>query len=274
MAPPAQSDADSEARRKRKRENDRKAQRVARERSKKRIEHLEFLLGNLRKDDKHDDSTELADRLEKATSERDALLDSLRSIEALVQRQISRHADIGEPSSSRPPAAAPDDHPDDKPPPPPPPPPPAQSLPAPSSTSLPSSSASSIISACPPPPGTLDVMPGAALPPMPDDCLWTVAKGILQRPHTIYSRDPAQWQDVPVRAAVEGWEAVERAGLMNPFWETLRGLDEKCLAACGPVERIGFLHMTHTLLVYHGDPSQKNFENLPPFYWMRCVAST
>ncbi|KAH6685436.1 hypothetical protein F5X68DRAFT_276850 [Plectosphaerella plurivora] len=271
MPPPATDrDAESEARRKRKRENDRKAQRVARERSKKRIEHLEFLLGNLRKDEQHDDSTELADRLEKATNERDALLDSLRSIEALVQRQISRHSDIGGPSSSRQaPAAAVDDHPDVKPPPRPPA-PPSQSIPVPGPSSPgASSSASSAGEAVKQPISSLDVMPGSALPPMPEDCMWSVAKQTLRKPHVFCPLDLAQWQDVPVRAAIEGWEAVERAGRMSPFWAMLRGLDEQCLAACGPVERIGFLYMMHTLMTYHGDPTQKNFENLPPFYWMR-----
>lgn len=73
------------ARKQKKRELDRKAQRVARERTKNRIAHLEGLVEHLQASNPNAEVSDLTAALTRVTEERDALAGALRSIEHTVQ---------------------------------------------------------------------------------------------------------------------------------------------------------------------------------------------
>ncbi|KAL7755463.1 hypothetical protein ACKLNR_014561 [Fusarium oxysporum f. sp. zingiberi] len=78
----------AEARRLKKRELDRKAQRLARERTKSRIAQLESMVDNLRQDDSTAQIATLMDQLGKVTQERDNLLRLLDSLSSTIRRHI------------------------------------------------------------------------------------------------------------------------------------------------------------------------------------------
>ncbi|KAL9948570.1 hypothetical protein ACHAO5_001670 [Verticillium nonalfalfae] len=74
-------------------------------------------------------------------------------------------------------------------------------------------------------------------------------------------------QDTPVRAIVEGWDSVERAGMMTSSWRKLRILDDLCFSKCGSVERLATLKMMHAMITCHGDPTPERMATLP--HWFR-----
>ncbi|KAG7404218.1 hypothetical protein Forpe1208_v016010 [Fusarium oxysporum f. sp. rapae] len=78
----------TEARRLKKRELDRKAQRLARERTKSRIAQLESMVDNLRQHDSNAQIATLMDQLGKVTKERDNLLQVLDSLRSTIRRHI------------------------------------------------------------------------------------------------------------------------------------------------------------------------------------------
>ncbi|OBS15150.1 hypothetical protein FPOA_13964 [Fusarium poae] len=82
------SPSTAEARRLKKRELDRKAQRLARERTKGRIAQLESMVDNLRHSDSNAQVSTLIDELEKITKERDNLLQVLDSLGSTIRRHL------------------------------------------------------------------------------------------------------------------------------------------------------------------------------------------
>ncbi|KAF3351597.1 NADH-cytochrome b5 reductase 1 [Verticillium dahliae VDG2] len=76
-------------------------------------------------------------------------------------------------------------------------------------------------------------------------------------------------QDTLVRAIVEGWDSIERAGLMTNSWRKLRVLDDIFFFDCGAVERLAVLRMMHLLICYHSDPSPERLATLPRWYHKR-----
>ncbi|KPM40536.1 hypothetical protein AK830_g6028 [Neonectria ditissima] len=82
-----QEQADS--RRLKKRELDRKAQRLARERTKSRIAELEAMVAHLRDNDANAQIAALMDQLSLVTKERDKALQVLRSLDTSIQRHLS-----------------------------------------------------------------------------------------------------------------------------------------------------------------------------------------
>ncbi|KAL5585835.1 hypothetical protein FOVSG1_013527 [Fusarium oxysporum f. sp. vasinfectum] len=78
----------AEVRRLKKRELDRKAQRLARERTKNRITQVESMVDNLRQDESNAQVATLMDQLGKVTKERDNLLQVLDSLGSTVRRHI------------------------------------------------------------------------------------------------------------------------------------------------------------------------------------------
>ncbi|KAH6695421.1 hypothetical protein F5X68DRAFT_244044 [Plectosphaerella plurivora] len=90
------------ARRLKKREQDRKAQRVARERKNNRIAHLEALVDQLSQDNADSEVPMLMDRLSRVTKEKEALVDILRSLETSIRRHIDHVADDKNPRPSQP----------------------------------------------------------------------------------------------------------------------------------------------------------------------------
>ncbi|KAM0277386.1 hypothetical protein ACHAQH_005826 [Verticillium albo-atrum] len=78
------------ARRQKKREQDRKAQRVARERKNNRIAHLEALVDRLSQDNADSEVPVLMDRLATVTKQSQSLLEVLRSLESTIHRHIEQ----------------------------------------------------------------------------------------------------------------------------------------------------------------------------------------
>ncbi|KAH7233619.1 hypothetical protein BKA59DRAFT_319779 [Fusarium tricinctum] len=90
--------ATAEARRLKKRELDRKAQRLARERTKSRIAQLENMVDNLRQNDSNSHIATLMDQLGQVTKERDNLLQVLDSLGSTIRRHIG-DSSTNEPAS-------------------------------------------------------------------------------------------------------------------------------------------------------------------------------
>ncbi|KAK5988242.1 hypothetical protein PT974_12383 [Cladobotryum mycophilum] len=76
------------ARKLKKRELDRKAQRVARERTKSRIAHLEALVEHFQANNPNSEVSQLSTALSQVTEHRDSLLGVLRSIECQIRRHV------------------------------------------------------------------------------------------------------------------------------------------------------------------------------------------
>ncbi|KAJ9652096.1 hypothetical protein H2198_008653 [Neophaeococcomyces mojaviensis] len=75
--------------------------------------------------------------------------------------------------------------------------------------------------------------------------------------------------DIPVRAIVEGWDAVEKRGHMHPAWRLLRGIDQTIFHSCGQRERLAILQTMGLLLQAHLNPTKEQHSKLPSFYLKR-----
>lgn len=325
------SPSTAEARRLKKRELDRKAQRLARERTKSRIAQLESMVDNLRQSDSNAQVSTLIDELEKVTKERDNLLQVLDSLGSTIRRHLgdsntseasndikseaSSHttprADRqAEPSSSTVPIDVSSETsgssimelPMDA--------PPTNPF-AYNSWSYPVSNGpyptpmafdSSIL----PPPGhdfmTIQPLLPSLPTPAPEDndvivpkasvlchcssptnCtsnyhgvkpnIWRAINETLQKPTKLSPEEMAveeyNAEDIPIRAIVEGWDSLERAGRLTPTWRKLRVADEMCFANCGNTERLASLRICHMLITYHGDPTLARRSTLPRWYLNR-----
>ncbi|UZP38552.1 hypothetical protein NXS19_006368 [Fusarium pseudograminearum] len=325
------SPSTAEARRLKKRELDRKAQRLARERTKSRIAQLESMVDNLRQSDSNAQVSTLIDELEKVTKERDNLLQVLDSLGSTIRRHLGdsntseasndikseasshttpRADGQAEPSSSTVPIDVSSETsgssimelPMDA--------PPTNPF-AYNSWSYPVSNGpyptpmafdSSIL----PPPGhdfmTIQPLLPSLPTPAPEDndvivpkasvlchcssptnCtsnyhgvkpnIWRAINETLQKPTKLSPEEMAveeyNAEDIPIRAIVEGWDSLERAGRLTPTWRKLRVADEMCFANCGNTERLASLRICHMLIMYHGDPTLARRSTLPRWYLNR-----
>ncbi|KAF9774559.1 hypothetical protein IL306_007423 [Fusarium sp. DS 682] len=335
----------AEARRLKKRELDRKAQRLARERTKSRIAQLESMVDNLRQDDSNAQIATLMDQLGQVTKERDNLLQVLDSLGSTIRRHIGDNnsaTTASEPRSetkSESPAYAGTAQSQSQ----------SHSTPnerivpvmtqrAASETSnstilelpinppphdpftydgwsyaavsnghypttmafdnsiLPPAgngfiSIQPLLSGLPPTPEEVDVIiPKAPVPchcSSPTNCtsnyhdvkpnIWRAINETLVKPTKLSAEEIAieeyNAEDIPVRAIVEGWDSVERAGKMTRTWRKLRTADELCFANCANTERLAAMRICHLLITYHGDPTIERRANLPRWYWNRCDCS-
>ncbi|RMZ77411.1 hypothetical protein DV738_g4360, partial [Chaetothyriales sp. CBS 135597] len=76
-------------------------------------------------------------------------------------------------------------------------------------------------------------------------------------------------EDTPVRAVLEGWDAVEQRFGIAASWSILHKLDTGMFATCSPVVRLAILMVTHVLLQYHRDPSPERRTKVPAWYFPR-----
>lgn len=83
------------------------------------------------------------------------------------------------------------------------------------------------------------------------------------------TRFAAYNDDVPVRAIVEGWDAVEKHGHMHPIWRLLRGIDETMFSSIQPRERLAILMVMGLLIQAHLSPLSDKHKDLPKFYLKR-----
>ncbi|KAL5603612.1 hypothetical protein FOVSG1_006362 [Fusarium oxysporum f. sp. vasinfectum] len=314
----------AEARRLKKRELDRKAQRLARERTRSRIVQLESMVDILRQDNKNARIATLMDQLGKVTKERDNLLQVLDSLGSTIRRHLSDSttseplSDMTSDSSQH--AGL------------------AQSVPitTPRSTSEASSSAILELPVNPPPPEpftydgrnytvsnepypttlafdnsifpppgngfipTQPLLPDIHTPPEEVDVIipkasvlcpcssptssganfhdvkpniWRAINEVLVKPTKLSAEEIAieeyNAEDIPVRAILEGWDSIERAGKMTPTWRKLRKADELCFTNCADTERLAAMRIYHLLIMYHGDSTLERRATLPRWYWHR-----
>lgn len=76
--------------------------------------------------------------------------------------------------------------------------------------------------------------------------------------------------DTPVRAVIEGWDAVERRGNVHPMWRLVRTIDESLFThAESPVNRLGILYNVSRVLRAHIDPTHTLYTKLPQFFLER-----
>ncbi|KIX04472.1 uncharacterized protein Z518_05340 [Rhinocladiella mackenziei CBS 650.93] len=75
--------------------------------------------------------------------------------------------------------------------------------------------------------------------------------------------------DVPVRALIEGWDAVAKRGPLHPSWQILRRIDETLFSMCPNTERLAIMRAMHTLLQFHTESSAERYARLPPWYMRR-----
>jgi len=326
------SSATAEARRLKKRELDRKAQRLARERTKSRIAQLESMVDNLRQSDSNSQIASLMDELGRITKERDNLLQVLDSLGSTIRRHLGDASTTNEPSPDTKSEASSSA---------------TTKLPVPTASSnstapinltrADSETSSSAITELPmdaPPtdpfaytawtyPISNDPYPtsmafdNTILPPSghgfmpiiapllpapaeendvivpkapvlchcssPTSCastyhgvkpnIWRAINETLQKPTKLSAEEMAVEEygaeDMPIRAIVEGWDSLERAGKMTATWRKLRVADELCFANCGNTERLAAMRICHMLITYHGDPTLARRATLPRWYLNR-----
>ncbi|CEI70927.1 hypothetical protein FVEN_g9697 [Fusarium venenatum] len=103
--------------------------------------------------------------------------------------------------------------------------------------------------------------------------IWRAINEVLVKPTKLSAVDIAieeyNAEDMPVRAILEGWDSVERAGKMTPTWRKLRKADELCFSNCANTERLAAMRICHLLIMYHGDPILERRATLPRWYWNR-----
>lgn len=70
--------------------------------------------------------------------------------------------------------------------------------------------------------------------------------------------------DTPIRALLEGWDAVERRGHVHPMWRLLRTMDEGLFShAETATSRLGILYNVSRVLRAHLDTTHKQLKQLP-----------
>ncbi|KIY02292.1 uncharacterized protein Z520_02430 [Fonsecaea multimorphosa CBS 102226] len=75
--------------------------------------------------------------------------------------------------------------------------------------------------------------------------------------------------DVPIRALIEGWDAVAKRAPLHPSWKILRRIDETLFAMCPNTERLAIMRAMHTLLQFHTSSTFDRYARLPPWYMRR-----
>ncbi|OAL39796.1 hypothetical protein AYO20_00708 [Fonsecaea nubica] len=75
--------------------------------------------------------------------------------------------------------------------------------------------------------------------------------------------------DVPIRAIIEGWDAVAKRAPLHPSWKILRRIDQTLFAKCPDTERLAIMRAMHTLLQFHTASTFDRYARLPPWYMRR-----
>ncbi|CAO2650358.1 Nn.00g016500.m01.CDS01 [Neocucurbitaria sp. VM-36] len=76
-------------------------------------------------------------------------------------------------------------------------------------------------------------------------------------------------EDVPIRAMVQGWDAVAERGPLHPSLQMLRRIDEATFQPIPKTERLAMLRAMHLLLQFHTEPTTERYGRLPPWYLYR-----
>ena len=83
--------------------------------------------------------------------------------------------------------------------------------------------------------------------------------------------EDAYAEDIPVRAILDGWDAVLNfyGGTLPPLWQKLRTIDEIVFHGMNVKERLACLRVMHRLYRYHSDPTPERKKTLPQWYLKR-----
>ncbi|KAK4550275.1 hypothetical protein LTR36_003242 [Oleoguttula mirabilis] len=288
-------------RRLRKREQDRQCQRLLRERTRNRIAELEELVEGLSRQESNAEMVELMAKFKKAMNERDELSRTLRAVQTALGSHDHRldpsrlnkiatqedqgifHvvADVEEREARSSPefatdftglagnAAL------------------QMALPPPRSSSSQSLTLSHEYLSLPQCLDGVYTSPSATVtcecnsdlgPLVQQPALWQLVNQTLsQREESTtqtHQAEEAVSDDTPLRALIEGWDAVELrfGGKLPSSWRTLREIDQTLFVTCGFTERLAILHMMYLQLRIQIDPSLHNQKHLPTWYRKRYVS--
>ncbi|CAG9996368.1 unnamed protein product [Clonostachys byssicola] len=275
------------ARRAKKREQDRRCQRLARERTKNRISYLEGLVAELRQEGTNQQLQALWKQCDELVAERDAAIQSLSTIERSIVNY--RQTALRTPSSRGPRELDQNQ---------------SASLQSrrPTAEIVPNTEAAvaaeygpseSMATMSPQPVlasevhQDLPVGQEAIIPAPIGAChcsqdtsgapvnLWRAANEILSEPlqlsFSLMDKENSLEHDAPVRAVVEGWDSLVNiaGGKLPPSWEKLRQIDELLFSSCGNVERLAILRLMNELCRYHQERSPERQAMLPSWYLAR-----
>jgi len=302
---------DAAARRAKKREQDRKCQRRAREKTRSRITHLEEMVASLKQENVTKEIQDVWKQRDEIAAERDALAETLRVVERAIhggrkvtpisligeriqvehqaaisggesQKSSSSHQEGDDGDFSR--AFQPEhNYPDFN---------------CEIQINLQTSNSGIAISdfsgsdtawsaessshpqdpIIPHPKDSCDWSPAPppSAPPIQEPFnLWRFANETLTEPAEssalVKMREDEFEDDTPVRAMIEGWDAVvERAGgTLPPSWEKLRQIDEILFGTCAKTERLAILRVMNKLFRYHQDRSPERLAVLPSWFIAR-----
>jgi hypothetical protein len=286
------------SRRMRKRELDRRCQRIARERTKNRIAYLEGLVEDFRKQDSTGQVATLMKQLSDMAKERDTLVKTLQSIQNSIQghqniltgnQQGAGQGDLRLNRANSSPDTEPIhkvESPDTD----------VQYL---HSVERPHTETQVAIRPAPPldEPFVSDNLSGLIDDPIfpradaDEECeccsgnahasygstvnMWRFANEVMTRPGEM-SRDENEFEDAiaddtPIRALLEGWDAVARryGGKLPASWTKLRKIDEVVFGRCDMRERLAILRVMHHLMRYHTVRSNEKREKVPAWYLQR-----
>jgi hypothetical protein len=105
--------------------------------------------------------------------------------------------------------------------------------------------------------------------------MWRFSNEVLTRSADL-SRDENEFEDAiaddtPIRALLEGWDAVARryGGKLPASWAKLRKIDEVVFGRCDMRERLAILRVMHTLMRYHTVRTNDKREKVPAWYLQR-----
>jgi len=105
--------------------------------------------------------------------------------------------------------------------------------------------------------------------------LWRYAcESLAERPKLsteIMKIEDAYAEDIPVRAILDGWDAVQTfyGGTLPPLWQKLRTIDEIVFHGMNVKERLACLRVMHQLYRYHSEPTLERKKALPQWYLKR-----
>ncbi|KAL5363582.1 hypothetical protein BJX96DRAFT_167599 [Aspergillus floccosus] len=282
----------------RKREQDRQAQRIAREKTKRHIARLEARIATLSQAHGNGSVKTLLGELEKERQVNETLRATLQTIERFVNAGISSAADFpisrGNGQGQNPPKPVSEED--------------CQTT---GNQILPIASGKQLS------PASLHIEEPLNMPALSHLCLPTYAGGngpnscesftnpsgfdILQTIHPsfqpvetkcdccsslLYLNDlfercayvsspfvtEQRWRDIdiPIRAIMDGWESVCRIYRLDNVWTILRTADEviwrRC---CGAIERLAIFRIVNCMLRYRAHPSEANLKTLPVFMRIR-----
>lgn len=110
--------------------------------------------------------------------------------------------------------------------------------------------------------------------------LWQHGNDVLMQATTPRSRgqiaqmDKLLDDDVPIRAALEGWKSLEHICSVNKNWQSIRQFDEHVLIHSQPLEKLATTYLLNTLIRAIADPGEEGLKQLPRWYQPKYVSRT